>query len=1675
MKEMRIKNLRKVTVRGTEVPNIKSKLWALRLQDELSNNEAIKLPEVETEQHNASSQHPEIPPMQSNSLSNYAVVGTDVEALFPSLMDIEAARITREAVMRSNTEFKNVDLELALRYLVVTGGQSHLRESGLSRLVPRWTGPRPDLLTVGGTSMEENEKWTRVSKVISEREKRMIISRVLETAVIVCMNTHIYRFGPDLFLQKSGGPIGMRFTAALANIVMKMWDFAWVSLMKREKIVWDLYLRYVDDCRLFVPVLNKGWHWDGKRFRYSSAREEADNRKDCTDEHRTTEEMAAAMSSLVGFLRFTGEDKSMFSRGNLPTLDTALWLENNQIKFEFFEKPTCGNQVVHRETALPKSCIDSTLVQETVRRLKNCSRDINPAVRSEMLSNLANKMINSGHGLKETKKMIVKGTAKYIHLLECSEKDENDPNFKPLYLWKEYGESERQVRKYLARMGWYRKSDERDCEDLGNTETVDLAEDCTTRACPAKYKDHEASTEDQAMHHNTRACPAKYYNNEASSEDQVAYHNTRACPAKYNDSVASNCEENTVPTTRACPAKYNESKEVLGRTKKINWRDRLKGSWKDSRSDQRCVEGMKFSTIMQVQSSKGGRLLREMIRIESSLARVSGYNVKYVEKSGVPLARLFQRVFSDKTCHWDSCPTCKYSDSKKSSRCRTTNIVYEATCLECKAVSGKNAVGLPKYIRESSRTLAERSKEHTDGAANCEYDNFIVKHWVTTHRELSNPPRMCFKVLKSFQDALSRLATESVYIDAFGSMNSKSEYRNNKISRIVIEDPRSKHKGKGQSEEDDEDNILKNIDLLRTKVEERKKEQRVAATAGDHVLRNKESKKLNKISFEKRKLNEGLLDAGVANKRIKLSEIKKSTLLKSEGSRLGTVEVINEKQEIAKEGSKQIETCLKSWLTVRQMNTGKRLELSQKEPLVKPKNNAVARAPKEKKLTAWFQQKDIRTTRDPGIEGDALNKSEVTNSSDVERKKKVVKKMKQVRIDCSFNKTARIVNVKRSLTITDSNQDLCCRYDPARGIMPNQSKRTGCNEKEEREEKEAFPIHELSTPAEEVGESRRDYAGPAAPADLTGAPSTSGMTSRDKKKVLKKKKEKKAATTDSDEADSTNVVTRVKVRSGKVTRRGKITSTPVTIGKGRMRKNPRMTKKKTVVGGGNLERVKRKLDSGRLVSLSPSSSNENLCSVEFESTGSSLREALAAGEIDNIANIERDSHAKYDDKLSNNERDSHAKYNPLNTDDERACPAKYNVSSERAFLAKYDTSDMDNERECLAKYKSPEVGNGSSASNDELATYKSPEVGNGSSASNDELSWMNSSDPAFEKVILGLTDRDKIFNNPFQLTRHIQEMMRLQAEQAGSRAMSWSLPDFDKVGGRGSLRAVWEELKSEERVRGMKRSVSSDEEESDEFERRKKLCVSLNISNTCLRIRDIGLRSTSSEECESIPGERESNDTDTDLDVSYLLDKTRDDGVVVAMINGARNLIREAMEGIPDLTSSSESVDNTHTDSGNSETHWGWNEFGIEEGEMARGPRGELVPVTHGNSSVSDTSEECHRVLSQMNSMPDSNDELTEEEFNCSDRFYLTESTSSEDEVWVLDEFLAQNMLNINVRDEAELIMYRDDGVIMPSNDVDYDVANRENDDTESESGGVASGKVTRTSPSPQGRGYCWC
>ena len=198
---------------------------------------------------------------------------------------------------------------------------------------------------------------------------------------------------------------------------------------------------------------------------------------------------------------------------------------------------------------------------------------------------------------------------------------------------------------------------------------------------------------------------------------------------------------------------------------------------------------MDFSSVLQVPNTKDAVLQKNLIKEESKLARISGYNVRIVESSGVQLIRLFPRTFKRASCHWTNCEVCMQRGDKPS-RCRTNNLVYEGSCLECKG-EVEDGARLPEdagvYVGESSRTLAERVREHVNGAKNLEYDNFITKHWALQHSDLKEPPKIKFVPIKSYKDALTRLVSESVWIEAKANMNSKGEWRTNKVSRLKID------------------------------------------------------------------------------------------------------------------------------------------------------------------------------------------------------------------------------------------------------------------------------------------------------------------------------------------------------------------------------------------------------------------------------------------------------------------------------------------------------------------------------------------------------------------------------------------------------------------------------------------------------------------------------------------------------------------------------------------------------------------------------------------------------------------------------------------------------------------------------------------------------------------------
>ena len=97
-------------------------------------------------------------------------------------------------------------------------------------------------------------------------EKRIIVARTIELAVIVNISANLYIIDIKVHIQSSGGPIGLITTAHLASVVMMVRDRTWDKLMVREGVQIDLLLSYVDDYRLFLAALNEGWFWDGNRL-----------------------------------------------------------------------------------------------------------------------------------------------------------------------------------------------------------------------------------------------------------------------------------------------------------------------------------------------------------------------------------------------------------------------------------------------------------------------------------------------------------------------------------------------------------------------------------------------------------------------------------------------------------------------------------------------------------------------------------------------------------------------------------------------------------------------------------------------------------------------------------------------------------------------------------------------------------------------------------------------------------------------------------------------------------------------------------------------------------------------------------------------------------------------------------------------------------------------------------------------------------------------------------------------------------------------------------------------------------------------------------------------------------------------------------------------------------------
>ena len=112
---------------------------------------------------------------------------------------------------------------------------------------------------------------------------------------------------------------------------------------------------------------------------------------------------------------------------------------------------------------------------------------------------------------------------------------------------------------------------------------------------------------------------------------------------------------------------------------KSKWRNEIPKGWSGCKPVQFPLKGMKYSSVMQVPSSKNGRLLKMLAKAEHRMAKLSSYQIKYVEKSGKQLAKMFQADPVQNVCYRSDCIVCSTKVKKVPYLCQQKAFVKNLT------------------------------------------------------------------------------------------------------------------------------------------------------------------------------------------------------------------------------------------------------------------------------------------------------------------------------------------------------------------------------------------------------------------------------------------------------------------------------------------------------------------------------------------------------------------------------------------------------------------------------------------------------------------------------------------------------------------------------------------------------------------------------------------------------------------------------------------------------------------------------------------------------------------------------------------------------------------------------------------------------------------------------------
>ena len=155
-----------------------------------------------------------LPPNESDWdwRDHYALIGTDVKSMFPSLTPDRTADAIRSQVEKSKITWENIDMKTLMLYIKLN--EDKVKNTKILNSIKRYLPIRKPRSNRGKkptiSSKKQSEKWIWPSLSIGRNTLKRLMGVALGIVVKFIFENFVYTFGGKYFLQKRGAPIGNR-------------------------------------------------------------------------------------------------------------------------------------------------------------------------------------------------------------------------------------------------------------------------------------------------------------------------------------------------------------------------------------------------------------------------------------------------------------------------------------------------------------------------------------------------------------------------------------------------------------------------------------------------------------------------------------------------------------------------------------------------------------------------------------------------------------------------------------------------------------------------------------------------------------------------------------------------------------------------------------------------------------------------------------------------------------------------------------------------------------------------------------------------------------------------------------------------------------------------------------------------------------------------------------------------------------------------------------------------------------------------------------------------------------------------------------------------------------------------------------------------------------------------